>query len=955
MNQSQVVEDLRRDIASGRVLAVIGAGVSIRASDNPDHASWVGLLKNGIRRCIALSRATEANAAPFFALVESSDIDNLIFAAERVKKWLGAGEYARWLRDTVGSLKLIEPDVLNAIAGLDTALATTNYDNLIEEATGLAPVTWQQQPKLLRVLQREDDGVIHLHGHYETPESVIFGVRSYERIIHDDAAQSIQQAFAVYQSLLFIGCGAGLEDSNIGQLLQWTAQRFPSAEHRHYRLALDSEVVDFQQQHQSDQHVIVVGYGKVLNDLPTFLSSLSRGTPPQHSRSAKRALPAADNLRPPERPRPWHNLPRPNYATFVGRGVELGRLAKLLAPSHRSFIVALEGIGGVGKSALAQKFARELTDRYGALPERDRFDVIVWVSAKQSELTVTGIRSLAPTLSGLSDVFRAIVTVLDEPGLMTFDADLQAEHVKKALSRHRALLIFDNFESINEPDLLAFIEDLPAPTKVLITSRVHIDGASSVKMTGMPPKEAVSLVRHEMDRTSTQITDKDIDELVKRSGGVPLAIVWSIGLMSAGHAPDKVLVRLGNCESDISKFCFKASLEHVRNEGADSLLFSLAFFEASVRRKMLCEVAGLGDDRFGCDDKLATLMRLSLVSAEEHECVNMLPLTRSYLLSELRSEPERQEALTQSWVTCLVAKASPFNKPRWLNRPRAELRQEGVHLVTLAKWCQQQPERMDTLLAILPALREYYDLTGLWAERFRISKLALEEAELRGASRHVISIKISLAWMVSQQGRHDTAKQYVLDALSLAKQVKDHSWICEALIISSVVFRRSGDNERALEQLEEAQSAFDPLPEPDKSYVQGWIEYERGFNARDACDWRAAHEHLINARSIFTIDDVDNPPFSREFAWLVQSNLGYVEHRLGNLDIAEDIYERALQFFREIGSKGQVASLLTRLAGLCFQRGNVEIARRYAAEAKDWSDRLDLPKIKEDVDAMLSV
>src|SRR6266704_6303807 len=56
---------------------------------------------------------------------------------------------------------------------------------------------------------------------------------------------------------------------------------------------------------------------------------------------------------------PWHNLPQRTYTHFVGREAELQKLTQLLLPYPRSrhFLVTLDGIGGVGKSALALDLA----------------------------------------------------------------------------------------------------------------------------------------------------------------------------------------------------------------------------------------------------------------------------------------------------------------------------------------------------------------------------------------------------------------------------------------------------------------------------------------------------------------------------------------------------------------------------------------------------------------------
>ena len=57
---------------------------------------------------------------------------------------LQGGEYGRWLRETVGALRIECSDVITALKDLDVPIATTNYDSLIEQVTGLQSVSWRQ-------------------------------------------------------------------------------------------------------------------------------------------------------------------------------------------------------------------------------------------------------------------------------------------------------------------------------------------------------------------------------------------------------------------------------------------------------------------------------------------------------------------------------------------------------------------------------------------------------------------------------------------------------------------------------------------------------------------------------------------------------------------------------------------------------------------------------------------
>src|ERR1700722_18030584 len=138
-----LLEDLQREIEAGSVIAIIGVGVSVAATNNKTAASWPGLLHNGVDRCLEVSQLTGVNnawAQRVHAEIDSGDLDDMLSAAEKVSRKLGApsgGEYRRWLRETTGVLKAERRDVLEALRDLKVALATTNYDGLLEEVTKL--------------------------------------------------------------------------------------------------------------------------------------------------------------------------------------------------------------------------------------------------------------------------------------------------------------------------------------------------------------------------------------------------------------------------------------------------------------------------------------------------------------------------------------------------------------------------------------------------------------------------------------------------------------------------------------------------------------------------------------------------------------------------------------------------------------------------------------------------
>lgn len=135
-------------------------------------------------------------------------------------------------------------------------------------------------------------------------------------------------------------------------------------------------------------------------------------------------------------------------------------------------------------------------------------------------------------------------------------------------------------------------------------------------------------------------------------------------------------------------------------------------------------------------------------------------------------------------------------------------------------------------------------------------------------------------------------------------------------------------------------------------YVRATIAYELGKYYRDLGNWPEAQSHFIAARDVFRYDEAD-PVFNAELAWGVLSNLGFIEHQLGRLDAAEQMYLQSLDFFSELGSRGNMATLLVRLAALEEQRGNYAASLQYAREALGWSRRLGMVQEQAQAEALL--
>jgi formylglycine-generating enzyme required for sulfatase activity len=275
MAKSTIFEDdLKQLIADQKVVVVVGSGVSIATTDGA-APSWPALISAAADQCAGLGVSDTWLKRVRGNLEAPVEMDLLLSAAELVHSKLqskGKGEFSRWLREYLSPLDPCAPRLIKAIAALDAPIVTTNYDDLIEKVTGLKSITWLQETEVSRTLHNAAKQILHLHGHWAQPDSVVLGIRSYEAVCKSHHTQSALKALGMTKSFLFVGCGDdGLNDPDFGSFLTWLREIEKDGEHRHYRLILNSEADRVKQQGR----IFPLVYGTKHGDLPRFLERIN--------------------------------------------------------------------------------------------------------------------------------------------------------------------------------------------------------------------------------------------------------------------------------------------------------------------------------------------------------------------------------------------------------------------------------------------------------------------------------------------------------------------------------------------------------------------------------------------------------------------------------------------------------------------------------------------------------
>lgn len=333
-----------------------------------------------------------------------------------------------------------------------------------------------------------------------------------------------------------------------------------------------------------------------------------------------------------------HNLPQPDYEKFIGREEEKKKIIAQLRPypDSRNSVITIDGIGGIGKSALALETGLYYLN--SVVEERERFDAIVWASAKTSILRADrGIIRRRHSLKTLTAVCREIAKTLELGASINPETEEGDEFILRELSKRRVLLIIDNFETIDDDEVRNFLDSgLKAPSKVIVTTRHRIDVAYPIRLFGMSENEGQQLIEQECSKNSLALSREQKKRIFKRTGGVPLAIIWTIAHLSYGKDFKSTLVRLANRRSDIAKFCFREIVDNIKNKDSYKILLSLALCKGCSNRRELRYISGFESDEIGFDEGIEELQKLSLVSWKEGSFV-MLPLTKEYVKPDLQA------------------------------------------------------------------------------------------------------------------------------------------------------------------------------------------------------------------------------------------------------------------------------------------------------------------------------
>lgn len=640
-------------------------------------------------------------------------------------------------------------------------------------------------------------------------------------------------------------------------------------------------------------------------------------------------------------------LRRPDI--FVGRKDEIARCMQALDPQDRGgWGVVIDGIGGIGKTALALEVAHRAL-------EQAWFDAYLFASAKTTWLTPEGVRQETLALSSLDAFVREFARALGQSDIAQIsDATERRRALLDALRGRRALLIWDNLETLlaAERDAIAeFLRMLPSPNKAIITSR-HRTGVSPslIRLDRLSEQEAFELMREKARRLPRLAAElARADEQTRRAiyetaGGNPLVIEWILGQVALkGCSLAQALARLQDAarSQDVYAFLFADSARDLTpNDRA--VLSALSGFQTPAGVGALADVTSLTPNEITLS--IEKLVMLSLVNDLEDERYGLHPLVRAYVhaamgagspaaaanLGGITLDPAAHRKTLRYWVD-YARKHGGDHKDAYKTFDRLEAEWPNLDAAASALWEMtglpgpvRDKEAAKMLLDLAYALSNFTWIRGYWDEGVRLGEWGYQAAQGLEEWSNAGWRAQKVAFIHYYRAETDLAGAWAERMAQAMERGGSRRERAVATHLRGLVAQQRGDLDEAGRLLTEALAAYRDLGEESDQAI---VLNDLAGVARERKDYARADQLYRQALAI------DEKIGNKESQASRCGNLGNLALDREEWDAARQWFERELPLAREVGRQDLIAQAQQGLARVLEHAGRYAEALPLAQEA----------------------
>jgi DNA-binding SARP family transcriptional activator len=600
-------------------------------------------------------------------------------------------------------------------------------------------------------------------------------------------------------------------------------------------------------------------------------------------------------------------VPRPSEAAaprqlpaatghFAGRQDELDRLARLVESPRRAegpggtvVVSAIDGMAGIGKTALAVHVAHRVSSRF---PDGQLFVDLHGYT-----------RGHPPREPG--DALSMLLRALEVPAQrIPEDTEERAALYRQRLAGTRTLILLDNAR--DEAQVRHLLPGTPG-CLVLVTSRRRLKGlhdAHVLALDALPEPDALALLRTMLEPARSSADDAALREIVGLCERLPLALRIAGALLR--HRPDWMPQHLAALLRDHQWRLTPLS------DGEHDLhaVFDLSYTALDEQHRLLLRRLALAPGPDIAAYAAAALLDLDVLTA-----TGMLEdLVDHNLLLAHAPGRYRLHDLIRAHARTLAERDPADERAATLDR-LLNYYAHTAHAasIPLARYPRPAPDG--------PAPARVPALPGPEAGRawLRAERENLEAAHARASSldEDAAALAIGLAEILRSDGPLGQARDMLQDAADTARRHGRHAACATALTDLGIVRRLSGDLLGAGEALAQSMEMCGRIGlrsgEAGALSELGMVKLLTG----DAAGAGAAH-----SRAVTIFQEVGH----RRGEATALIHLGVARRLAGKLSGSGDALSRALELCRQIGHRSGEASALAELGAARRMAGDLTAA-----------------------------
>lgn len=660
---------------------------------------------------------------------------------------------------------------------------------------------------------------------------------------------------------------------------------------------------------------------------------------------------------------------------LVGRERELAEIRQYLLSVGNVALTALNGLPGVGKTALS------ITLAHDAQLRAHFSDGVLWAGLGPNP-NMLGLLSRWGTLLGISATQMATLS----------SHEAWAKAIRTAIGSRKMLLVIDDAWTLEEA--LTFRVGGPNCAHLVTTrfpniaSHMSLGGATMIQELG--EEESIQLLSLLAPQVVTREAQKAHD-LVHAVGGLPLALTLLGNYLrkQAYSGPARrittALERLSDAEvrlhisephvpveshpslpieTSLSLQSVIAVTDQLLDESARAALYALSIFppkpsnfsEEAALAVAACTTdeldalsdAGMlesnGSDRYTLHQIIADYASLHLAEPAARAAQERL---LAYITDYVETHKKDYELLELESGTILAALdiAYTLGKGPELVRavcafapflilrgfyPQAEHHLQRAHAAALTL-----PNHSATAEVLL-YLGEVAQKQGNYVEAEARFKEGLDLARRLADEEQISTLLNHIGWLTLKRGELAQAEVYLQEALTLARQICNHERTSKILQILGSVYGGRGQYSQSEVYLKEGLSLARQVG--DRQQICALL-INLGVTTAEQGKQEQAKEYyqegLILARQIG----------HREQLCVLLINLGDIVAEEGDYVQAESYFREGLELARQIGHREWISALLINLGKMTRKQGDVAQAEAYLQESLVLSRQIGRPHV----------